>query len=119
MRIKELSDRTCVPTRLLRYYEEQGLLCPSRLPNCYRDYDEAEVGRVRQIRGLLDAGLTTEIIKDVLPCLPDTSQLHAADPGPEFVGRIERERDRLDERIAELCRKRTALDGYIGVLAGE
>ncbi|MCX5095152.1 MerR family DNA-binding transcriptional regulator [Streptomyces sp. NBC_00365] len=33
MRIGELSRRTGVPTRILRYYEEQGLLGPERAPN--------------------------------------------------------------------------------------
>lgn len=64
MRIKELSDRTLVSPRLLRYYEDQNLISPHRQDNGYRDYDESLVERVRQIRGLLDIGLTTRIIKD-------------------------------------------------------
>ncbi|MEG2713205.1 MULTISPECIES: MerR family DNA-binding transcriptional regulator [unclassified Glutamicibacter] len=30
MRIGELANRTGVPTRMLRYYEEQGLITPLR-----------------------------------------------------------------------------------------
>ncbi|MEU6192280.1 MerR family DNA-binding transcriptional regulator [Streptomyces sp. NPDC047061] len=43
MKIGELSHRTGVSTRLLRYYEQQGLLHPSRLPNGYRDFHEHAV----------------------------------------------------------------------------
>ncbi len=38
MKIGELSRRTGVPTRMLRYYEEQGLLRPERADNGYRSY---------------------------------------------------------------------------------
>lgn len=41
MRIKQLSERTGVSSRLLRYYEEQGLLRPRREENGYRDYEES------------------------------------------------------------------------------
>jgi DNA-binding transcriptional MerR regulator len=69
MRIGELAARSGASARLLRYYEEQELITPDRAPNGYRDYDERLVERVMQIRGLLDAGLPTRIIKLILPCL--------------------------------------------------
>ncbi|MGX1372208.1 DNA-binding transcriptional MerR regulator [Streptomyces canus] len=47
MRIGELSRRTGVPTRLLRYYEEQDLLHPARDDNGYRSFDEAAVRDVQ------------------------------------------------------------------------
>ena len=59
MRIGELSRRTRIPARMLRYYEEQGLLRPGREENGYRCYGPGTVELVQQIRGLLDAGLTT------------------------------------------------------------
>ena len=61
MRIGELARRTGTTPRLLRYYEEQGLITSARGANGYRDFDEACVDRVRQIRGLLDSGLPTRI----------------------------------------------------------
>ena len=85
MRIGELAERTGVPTRLLRYYEEQGLLSPSRTPNGYRTYDEGLAGRVTQIRGLLDAGVPTRIIREILPCLDDPCSIHVTDATPELV----------------------------------
>ncbi|MEU7632417.1 MerR family transcriptional regulator [Nocardia sp. NPDC049220] len=62
MRIGKLAERTGVSRRLLRYYEEQGLITPSRALNGYREYGESHVQVVQQITGLLDAGLPTRII---------------------------------------------------------
>ena len=45
MRIGELAKRTGVATRMLRYYEEQGLISTRRLDNGYRGYDEYEQGQ--------------------------------------------------------------------------
>jgi hypothetical protein len=45
VRIGELSRRTRVSERLLRYYEEQGLLRPGRRPSGYREYGDADVAR--------------------------------------------------------------------------
>lgn len=113
MRIGELSERTAVPARMLRYYEDQGLITPRRLDNGYRDYDERLVDRVKQIRGLLDAGIPTRIITDMLPCLDQQQDIVVADPDPELRELLIRERERMTERIAFLRRNRDALTRYI------
>lgn len=116
MRIGELAELTDTPTRSLRYYEEQELLVPRRLPNGYRDYDEYLVNRVLQIRGLLDSGLPTKIIKQVLPCIGTNPQIHPEDATPELLAVLERERERMNERISCLTSNRDAIDRYIDVV---
>ncbi|GAB2581862.1 MerR family transcriptional regulator [Streptomyces capparidis] len=112
MRIGELARRTDVSPRLLRYYEEQGLLRPVRRPSGYREYGEADVERVRRIRALLAAGLNTATIADVLPCTVDTGGgLAAACPG--LLADLRRERERIGRSIAELQTARTMLDAII------
>ncbi|HEX4249071.1 MAG TPA: MerR family transcriptional regulator [Pseudonocardia sp.] len=113
MRIGELAARTGVPTRLLRYYEEQGLLAPDRAANGYRDYAEELVDRVGQIRGLLDAGLPTKIIKQVLPCLANPCTIRVATAPAELIATLERERDQMDARITCLSRNRDAISAYL------
>ncbi|MBB4915037.1 MerR family transcriptional regulator [Streptosporangium saharense] len=113
MRIGELSERTGTPRRLLRYYEEQGLLLPERHPNGYRVYDERLVDRVMQIRGLLDAGLPTRIIRQILPCLDKPRVIHCADTTPDMIATLEHERDRMTERIQSLVRNRDAIADYL------
>ncbi|MCX4986200.1 MerR family transcriptional regulator [Streptomyces sp. NBC_00572] len=113
MRIGELSERTGTPRRLLRYYEEQGLIVADRLPNGYRVYDESNLDRVVQIRGLLDAGLPTRIIKQILPCLNKPRIIHFPDATPEMLATLEDERDRMTERIRCLTRNRDAVAEYL------
>ncbi|QLE70573.1 MerR family transcriptional regulator [Streptomyces rectiverticillatus] len=113
MRIGELSERTSTSRRLLRYYEEQGLIVSRRSPNGYRHYDERLVDRVLQIRGLLDAGLPTRIIKQILPCLDKPRVIHFPDATPEMLATLELERDRMTERIECLIRNRDAVSEYL------
>src|SRR6266567_4247753 len=105
LRIGELSRLTGVPARLLRYYEEQRLLRPERDSNGYRVYDAADVYRVEQIRGLLDSGLTTEIIRRILTFLECGIHLPAQCLTAETTELLERE-ERLGQRIDCLSRNR-------------
>jgi DNA-binding transcriptional MerR regulator len=113
MRIGELSERTGTPRRLLRYYEEQGLISSERSTNGYRSYAEATADRVLQVRGLLDAGLPTRIIKQILPCLDQPRAIHLQDATPELIATLELERDRMTARIDCLARNRDAVADYL------
>ncbi|UGT62692.1 MerR family transcriptional regulator [Nocardia asteroides] len=113
MRIGELAKRTGVPPRMLRYYEEQGLIAPRRLGNGYREYDEYLVDRVMKVRGLLDSGIPTRIIGDLLPCLGRPKDIVVSDPDPELRETLVRECERMTERIAFLEHNRDALERYI------
>ncbi|WP_329414853.1 MerR family transcriptional regulator [Nocardia vinacea] len=113
MRIGELSERTGTSRRLLRYYEEQGLIVADRCANGYRSYDDRFVDRVLQIRGLLDAGLPTRIIKQILPCLDKPRTIYFPDATADMLAILERERDRMSDRIRCLSRNRDAIAEYL------
>ncbi|MEV6410915.1 MerR family transcriptional regulator [Kribbella sp. NPDC051718] len=113
MLIGELSERTGTPRRLLRYYEEQGLISSQRGENGYRSYTDGTIDRVQQVRGLLDAGLPTRIIKQILPCLDGPGAIVVEDATPEMVATLERERDRMTARIDCLARNRDAVAEYL------
>ncbi|MEU9115921.1 MerR family transcriptional regulator [Streptomyces sp. NPDC048483] len=109
MRMKEMVHRSGVHERLLRYYEEQGLLTPERLPSGYREYSEADLETVRRIRGLLTAGLSTAVIAQVLPCIRDDGG-RLAPTCPDLVGRLRGERERMTREIQALRTSRALLD---------
>ncbi|MEV7599651.1 MerR family transcriptional regulator [Kitasatospora sp. NPDC089797] len=111
MRIGELARLTGVSARLLRYYEEQGLLRPARTAAGYREYDEQDTVRVWQIRSLLAAGLPTRIIVRLLPCASGPAPTLTA--CPELVAILRGELADLDARIDDLVRSRRALSHYL------
>ena len=118
MRIGELRHRTGVSQRLLRYYEEQGLIHPARRPSGYRDYSDSDVATVLHIRTLLAAGLSTATIAELLPCMGTDGARLVADC-PELLVDLNRERDRLTAAIGELETARRTLDGVIATAPPE
>ncbi|MEV0661581.1 MerR family transcriptional regulator [Actinomadura luteofluorescens] len=111
MLIGELSRRTGVSPRLLRYYEEQGLLQAERGSNGYRRYGQDAVLTVRKIRVLLDAGLSSEVIRQVLPCT--LSEQPNFDWCADIRDLLDRELTALSARIEGLQRNHDALTGFL------
>ncbi|RJO78065.1 MerR family transcriptional regulator [Nocardia panacis] len=105
MQIGELSNRTGVSVRALRYYEEKGALSPHRTPSGYRVFDETAVESVTHIQTLLAAGLGMDLIADILAC--------AAGDAPLLAGcraRLMHERLRMTADIDRISSARTMLD---------
>ncbi|MER5213994.1 MerR family transcriptional regulator [Streptomyces sp. NPDC002838] len=111
MLIGELSRRTGVHAHQLRYYEAQGLLTPRRHSSGYREYADDAVVTVTQIRRLLEAGLSTQDIRYLLPCATGTAP--DLEPCVELVDTLRARLDGLDARIDTLSRSRQALHAYI------
>ncbi|MER5281023.1 MerR family transcriptional regulator [Streptomyces sp. NPDC002809] len=112
MRIGEMVRRTGVSERLLRYYEEQGLLHPTRLASGYRVYSEVDIDTVRRIRSLLAAGLSTTIIARILPCVC-IDGLTLTPVCSDTVTELQRERERITRAIVDLQASRSMLDTVI------
>ncbi|MEW1654182.1 MerR family transcriptional regulator [Streptomyces sp. NPDC093707] len=105
----EVADKAGVSVRALRYYEEQGLLQASRSPGGQRHYPDTAVGRVRLIQQLYAAGLPSRVVRQVLPCVD------SGEASPALLGRLEAERVRIDQRIADLLAVRDRLDDVITI----
>jgi DNA-binding transcriptional MerR regulator len=96
MLIGELAERTGVSRRALRYYEEQGLLVPDRARNGYREYPEDAPLIVEQVQHLIASGLTSEAIRQFLPCV------RGKEPRLEMCDEL---RAHLTERVAILTER--------------
>ncbi|RRR98709.1 MerR family transcriptional regulator [Glycomyces terrestris] len=113
MLIGELSRRTGVSARLLRYYEEQELLVPDRDANGYRTYGDDAPAVVERIRELLDSGLSTKAIREILPCSVADGIRHCDHSRAVLGDGL----SRLEEEIAALEAKRRLLAGQVAAAA--
>jgi DNA-binding transcriptional MerR regulator len=100
MLIGELAERAGTSTRTLRYYEQHGLVLPRRDSNGYRQYDDAELRVVHEIRALLAVGFGLDDIKPFVACLRAGNESGYVCP----------------DSVVVLRRKLAEVDGYLGRL---
>lgn len=106
MKIGELAERTGVSVRSLRYYEEQGLLTPSRDPSGHRLYAASDVERVIEIQELFAAGFCSSVVREVLPGVLDPRR-----------GDIDRVAAQLDDARRRLQSELRHIEQELAVLA--
>lgn len=68
MRINEAEQAIGITKKNIRFYEQQGLLSPSRTPNGYRDYSEADVDVLRRVKLLRKLDIPLEEIRRLQSC---------------------------------------------------
>jgi len=109
MRIGELSTKTGVSVRALRYYEEQGLLTAERSESGQRHYGDKAADRVRLIQQLYAAGISSASILEMLPCLV------TGVASPQVLAKLRGHRSSVVKQIEDLQDTLRQLDS---VLAG-
>ncbi len=109
MRIGEVATQSGASVRSLRYYEEQGLLRPQRTTSDQRVYGPDAVERVRLLRRLYSAGLTSATIAALLPCVDTPSDEVTRDT----IAVMRREHDRISAQITDLISTRNDLSYLI------
>ena len=118
MRIGELAREAGTTPRTVRYYEEIGLLAPcDRSAGAHREYDETDLGRLRELLRLKSMlGLSLEELRSVM-CGEDARarrrrEWHETDD-PAERRRILLEGTAHTDALLELVRRRRAdLEGF-------
>ena len=99
MKINEVEARVGITKKNIRFYEEQGLLTPRRnSENGYRDYGEAEVVVLQQIKLMRKLGVPLEEIRQM-----QAGSHTVADGMRRHLVSLEREQHNLEQSM-ELCR---------------
>jgi MerR family transcriptional regulator, copper efflux regulator len=113
MQIAELAERTRVPKKTIRYYEDIGVMpVASRNSSGYRQYDDDAIARLGFVRAAQSVGLTLGEIREVLafrdrgetPCRHVAALIdkHASDLAQRIVALQAMQQDL--QRLAERAR---------------
>jgi len=74
MNIGEAAQAVDLPAKTIRYYEEIGLVTPSRLDNGYRAYAETDVHKLRFLQRARSLGFSIEECRQLLSLYEDTAR---------------------------------------------
>lgn len=77
MNIGDVAERSGVPAKTIRYYEDIGLVKPTRGRNGYREFEERELHRLEFIGRARSLGFTIEDCRDLLALYDDESRTSA------------------------------------------
>ena len=69
MNIGNASDKSGLPAKTIRYYEDIGLLKPDRADNGYRDYSMSDVHKLRFLQRSRGLGFSVEECRQLLGAL--------------------------------------------------
>ncbi|QSB04517.1 MerR family transcriptional regulator [Natronoglycomyces albus] len=108
LRIGELAKRTGATPRMLRHYENEGLIEAQRSSTGQRLFSSSAVEQVHHIRRLLAVGLPLAVIGELFGCIRDPQRLE-----PCAVPLLAEHLHAYDSRIAQLSSTRDALQGLI------
>lgn len=105
MNIGQAAERSGVPAKTIRYYEDIGLISrPVRAENGYRDFSEADVHMLRFIARARSLGFSVREVGELLGLYHDRSRASSA-----VKAVAEQAINRIDTKIGELVSMRSTL----------
>ncbi|WP_036535812.1 Cu(I)-responsive transcriptional regulator [Oceanobacter kriegii] len=115
MNIGAAAKASGISAKMIRYYEETGLIQPaSRTSAGYRQYREADIHTLRFIRRARDMGFSVEQIGELLALWQDQSR-HSEDVKQLAQQHI----DVLNQKISELQSMAATLQSLVSCCAGD
>lgn len=114
MNIGQAAERSGLPPKTIRYYEEIGLVAPDRAENGYRDYDETDVHNLRFVQRARALGFSVEECRQLLALYQDRTRSSAD------VKALAREKlHEIDRKIAQMKELRATLVTLIDACHGD
>lgn len=77
MNIGQAAERSGLPTKTIRYYEDIGLLKPARRANGFRDYGDGDIHELRFIARARGLGFSVEECRHLLELYRDKGRASA------------------------------------------
>jgi MerR family transcriptional regulator, repressor of the yfmOP operon len=107
--VRDAAERLNVTPRTLKYYEERGLVTPTRSEGRYRLYDEHDLEQFARILRLRSLGFSlhgiTEMLKRPLESVGDGRRRYSQESLQQIADALAQQIDTLDARIAAVRRE--------------
>ncbi len=114
MNIGEVSTRTGLPVKTIRYYEDINLIKPSRDDNGYRRFRDQDLHKLKFLGRARTLGFTIEDCRTLLALYEDETRASAD------VKRVARDHlAQIDAKIADLKGMRDTLSHLVDACAGD
>lgn len=114
MNIGDVAQRSGLPAKTIRYYEDIGLIEPLRGANGYRAFRDSDLHKLTFLGRARSLGFTIEECRALMQLYQDENRASAD------VKRIANDHlDRIDGKILELRAMRATLSELIDACAGD
>ncbi|MCR9126735.1 MAG: Cu(I)-responsive transcriptional regulator [Rhodobacteraceae bacterium] len=114
MNIKEVSDRSGLPAKTIRYYEDIGLVRPLRAENGYRAFREQDVHKLAFLGRARALGFSIDDCRTLLALYQDNRRESA-----HVKAVAEDHLRQIDEKIAQLDAMRNTLAHLVRACHGD
>lgn len=114
MNIGEVAERTGLPAKTIRYYEEIGLIQPLRGANGYRAFRESDAQKLNFLGRARGLGFSIEECRDLLALWEDRGRA-SADVRRIAQGHLAR----IEAKITELTAMRGTLSDLVRTCHGD
>lgn len=114
MNIGEVAERSGIPTKTIRYYEDIGFLHPKRNENGYRIFEDTELHKLIFVGRARSLGFNIEECRALLALYEDKER------GSADVKNIAKEHVKeIERKITDLIAMRDTLNHLIDACAGD
>jgi len=114
MNVGDAAERSGLPAKTIRYYEEIGLIRPARAGNGYRDYSSDDIHRLAFLRRARNLGFSIEDCRQLMALYEDRGR--ASHDVREIAAAHVRA---IEEKVRELQSMRSTLQKLIHACHGD
>jgi Cu(I)-responsive transcriptional regulator len=114
MNIGQAAEETALPPKTIRYYEEIGLVRPSRDTNGYRAFSQTELHKLRFLGRARALGFSIENCRALMALYEDDSRASA-----EVKAIASKHLDEIAAKIADLKAMEATLSHLVATCAGD
>lgn len=114
MNIGNASERSGLPAKTIRYYEDIGLLKPDRADNGYRDYSVSDVHKLRFLQRSRGLGFSVEECRQLLALYEDKDRASA-----DVKSMAKSKLQEIDRKITELRELQHTLNHLVAHCHGD